>query len=255
MAGRMSRIQIRAIGTCLLLGALATLSSCAAVLGAIEDRLPPPSEVRGGFLFRYYAPSARQVTLAGNFNNWGGTQGGGRYDASIDPMSDEDGDGVWSIVIPLPPGRYQYKFVIDGGVRWERDPNNQDTAWEGGIENSLIVVPPTVGYQYEAVTGTVIGGEARRAPEREAAEPVAVEIEVELPGASDVFVSGEFNAWSPSKHRLEKVAEGLFRITLELAPGTYQYKLIVDGTWMEDPGNPDTVPDPYGGVNSVLTVE
>mgnify|MGYP000526604087 CR=1 FL=1 len=55
---------------------------------ATGTRLPPPSEVEGGIMFRYHAPSARQVTLAGNFNNWGGTQGGGRYDSSIDPMSE-----------------------------------------------------------------------------------------------------------------------------------------------------------------------
>ncbi len=59
--------------------------------------------------------------------------------------------------MPLPPGRYQYKYVIDGGVRWEQDPNNPDKATEGGIENSLIVVPPSVSYDYEIVTGTVIG--------------------------------------------------------------------------------------------------
>ena len=33
------------------------------------------------------------------------------------------------------------------------------------------------------------------------------------------------------------------------------YKFVVDGTWMEDPANPETVPDPYGGKNSVLTVK
>ena len=119
--------------------------------------LPPPSEVNDGIQFRYHAPSARQVTLAGNFNNWGGTQGGGRYDSSIDPMSDPDGDGTWTIVVPLPPGRYQYKYVIDDGIRWEQDPNNPDKATEGGIENSLIVVPPTVSYEHDVVTGTVIG--------------------------------------------------------------------------------------------------
>lgn len=244
------------------LGALALgLVSCAAVLGAVEDRLPPPAEVDSGVLFRYYAPSARQVTLAGNFNNWGGTQGGGRYDPDIDPMSDPDADGVWSIIVPLPPGRYQYKYVIDGGVRWEKDPNNPDAGSEGGIENSLIVVPPTIRYDYEVVTGTVISGETRSSVDRRdeaegiAAALVTVEFEVELPDATEVFIVGDFNAWEPTEYRLEAGEDDLYRATLELPPGTYEYKLIVDGTWVEDPGNPNTVPDPYGGVNSVLTVE
>jgi len=212
-------------------------------------------------LFSYYAPSARQVTLAGSFNNWGGTQGGGRYDPSIDPMEDPDGDGVWTIVIPLPAGRYQYKFVIDGGVRWEQDPNNADTATDGGIQNSLIIVPSSVRYAAERVTGTVIGGESTAA-EAATTEPAAIQpaagavdvvFEIKAPGAKEVQVAGAFNNWD--KVLLEKGADGAFRTTLSLAPGKYEYRFVVDGTWMEDPANSDTVPNPYGGVNSVLTVK
>ena len=245
------------------LAALA-LSSCAGTLDWIQDRLPPPSEVDGGILFSYHAPSARQVTLAGNFNNWGGTQGGGRYDPSIDPMSDPDGDGTWTIVIPLPPGRYQYKFVIDGGVRWEQDPNNPDTAVEGGFENSLIVVPPTVSYDYEVVTGTVIGeGSAFTVGTGAEDKPASgatrtaegVEFEVDFPNAGSVSLAGTFNDWDPNVLKLVKGDDGLWRATVRLEPGTYLYKFVVDGTWTEDPGNPETVDDGYGGVNSVLVVE
>jgi 1,4-alpha-glucan branching enzyme len=238
----------------------ALLSSCAGIMNAIEDRLPPPHEVKAGMLFSYYAPSARQVTLAGNFNNWGGTQGGGRYDPSIDPMEDPDGDGVWTIVVPLPAGRYQYKFVIDGGVRWEQDPNNPDTATESGIQNSLLIVPATVRYAAERVTGTVIGGEsaaAETAAETPSITPVAGAIDVVLtlkaPDARQVEIAGTFNNWAPAP--LEKGADGAFHATLSLPPGTYEYRFIVDGTWVQDPANSDTVPNPYGGVNSVLTVK
>ncbi len=106
----------------------------------IRNRMPAPHPVKGGILFQYEAPSARYVNLAGNFNTWCGTEGSGRFDATIDPMSDEDGDGIWTIVKTLRPGRYQYKYVIDHGARWERDPSNPDTGEEGGITNSLIIV-------------------------------------------------------------------------------------------------------------------
>jgi 1,4-alpha-glucan branching enzyme len=236
------------------------LTSCAGSLSWIEDRLPPPHEVKGGILFQYHAPSARQVTLAGNFNNWGGTQGGGRYDPSIDPLSDPDGDGTWSIVVPLPPGRYQYKFVIDGGVRWEQDPNNPDKGTEGGIENSMIVVPPDVTYRYEAVTGTVIGegkgfskGEETAAPAQENAK--AVDLAVDFPDADSVSLAGEFNNWDPTANPMEKGPDGLWHATVDLSPGSYQYKFVVDGDWVADPSNSETIDDGYGGVNSVLTVE
>ena len=57
-------------------------------------------------------------------------------------------------------------------------------------------------------------------------------------------------------HGLKKGENGVWQVTLELAPGKYLYKFVVDGaTWKEDPENPDKVADPYGGFNSVLTVE
>jgi len=248
----------------LALAAAMALSSCAGTLDWIQERLPPPSEVEGGIMFRYHAPSARLVTLAGNFNNWGGTQGGGRYDPSIDPMSDTDGDGTWTIVIPLAPGRYQYKFVIDGGVRWEQDPNNPYKALEGGIENSLVIVSSNVSYDYDVVTGTVIGesvafGLVKRDGDTEASPPVitgeGVEFEVDLPNAGAVYVAGEFNGWDPVTNPLVRGEDGLWRGSVELEPGQYQYKFVVDGTWVEDPGNPETVDDGHGGVNSVLVVE
>ncbi len=247
------------------LAAALAMSSCAGSLNWIQDRLPPPHEVDEGILFRYQAPSARLVTLAGNFNNWGGTQGGGRYDPSIDPMRDDDGDGVWTIVVPLPPGRYQYKYVIDGGVRWEQDPSNPDKASEGGIENSMVVVAPTVSYEYDIITGTVIGesiafGLVKREKGIFDASPPTVtpegmEFEVDFPNASAVFLAGSFNDWDPNAMPLTKGEDGLWRAALELAPGSYVYKFVVDGTWVEDPGNPETIDDGYGGVNSVLTIE
>lgn len=246
-------------GSVLLLALALGLSSCAGSFSWIKDRLPPPHEVEGGILFRFSAPSARQVTLAGDFNNWGGTQTG-RYDPSIDPMRDPDGDGIWAAVVPLPPGRYQYKFVIDGGVRWEQDPGSFDSIDDGyGGQNSLIVVPPTVSYGYESVTGTVIGETKGfdRTSVRKTAEGdfVAVSLEADFSGAAQVYVAGTFNEWNGTDIRLEKGEDGIFRTTFRVAPGTYQYKFVVDGEWVEDPANPETIDDGYGGVNSVLIAE
>jgi 1,4-alpha-glucan branching enzyme len=230
--------------------------SCSAVSRGVRDRLPPPREVEGGILFRYEAPAARMVTLAGNFNTWGGTEGGGRYDPTIDPMADEDGDGIWTIVKPLAPGRYQYKFVIDNALRWELDPSNPNTAEEGGFTNSLIIVPESVGYEFEVVTGTVLAG-SHSTTRKAAVEAKEQEVEFELdsPSATEVYVAGEFNEWSPTATLMEKGEDGIWRVTLKIKPGKYEYKFVVDGTWMEDPNNPDMIPDPYGGNNSVLTVE
>ena len=40
----------------------------------------------------------------------------------------------------------------------------------------------------------------------------------------------------------------------DLAPGTYEYCLVVDGQWMPDPLARETMPNPFGGKNSILNV-
>ncbi|HHF52739.1 MAG TPA: hypothetical protein ENL43_00035, partial [candidate division WOR-3 bacterium] len=88
-----------------------------------------------GVKFEYYNPDAKQVYLAGEFNEWSTT--------SL-PMRKEK-DGTWWIVIKLPPGKYEYKFVVDG--QWVADPDNPVTV--GAYGNSLVrigenfkVLPP-----------------------------------------------------------------------------------------------------------------
>jgi len=231
-------------------------STISTISDSVKSRLPPPEEVEGGILFRYDSPAARMVTLAGSFNNWGGTQGGGRYDPTIDPMFDEDGDGVWTIVMPLPPGRYQYKFVIDNAVRWEMDPSNANTGFEANIENSLIIVPENIAYVPTVVTGTVLPGQLQRKQAgEEKVKEVEVTVELDAPFATEVYIAGQFNDWAADSDPLAKGDDGIWRATLKLAPGQYEYKFVVDGTWMEDPNNPDSVADPFGGNNSLLTVE
>lgn len=41
---------------------------------------------------------------------------------------------------------------------------------------------------------------------------------------------------------------------LQLPPGRYEYRLIVDGEWIPDLFAEDYTPNPFGGINSVLTV-
>ena len=58
------------------------------------------------------APSARTVTLVGDFNDW---------DTASTPLQKAAGD-MWTVTIPLTAGRYTYTFVIDG-KRWVADPS------------------------------------------------------------------------------------------------------------------------------------
>jgi hypothetical protein len=51
-----------------------------------------------------YAEAFTQVYLSGSFNAWSG---------DANPMADDDGDGIWSITLPLNGGSYAYKFTHD----------------------------------------------------------------------------------------------------------------------------------------------
>src|SRR5262245_34273007 len=60
--------------------------------------------------FRFTAPGAMSVLLAGDFTHW--------QEAAM-PMH-KGKDGAWSIQVPLTPGRHTYRFIVDG--EWRDDP-------------------------------------------------------------------------------------------------------------------------------------
>lgn len=74
------------------------------------------------------------------------------------------------------------------------------------------------------------------------------------PGASQVCVAGTFNDWDPVARPLKKGKDDVFRTWMNLPPGTYEYRFVVDGAWQEDPSCAEQAPSPFGGYNSVLEV-
>ena len=71
-----------------------------------------------------------------------------------------------------------------------------------------------------------------------------------------VAVAGDFNDWSTTaKPMVDKRGDGLYAATLCLAPGTYEYKFVVDGIWCVDQENEEWVQSSLGSLNSVLRIE
>ncbi|MGD9141386.1 MAG: AAA family ATPase [bacterium] len=75
-----------------------------------------PRRIGGGVLFSYLGSEADVIAVEGSFNSW---------DASSDILLDVDGRGLWQRVIPLRPGSYTYRLVVDGNPIV--DPNNPET--------------------------------------------------------------------------------------------------------------------------------
>jgi len=72
--------------------------------------------------------------------------------------------------------------------------------------------------------------------------------------ASDVVLTGDFTDWSKDRIRLTKSTDGEWTGAVELAPGEYQYRLLVDGEWRDDPSAQARVPNQFGSTNCILKV-
>jgi chromosome partitioning protein len=72
--------------------------------------------------------------------------------------------------------------------------------------------------------------------------------------AHDVRLVGTFNGWDPGGIPMQRDSDGLWTASLELMPGTHQYRFLADGTWYEDPESQDAVYNDHGGRNSLIKV-
>lgn len=90
----------------------------------------PPREV----VVRFKDSQAGDVRIAGDFNGWVPDRGVRSLIAS------EGQERVWTKVLTLEPGTYQYRYVVDG--EWREDPSNPQSApGPTGQPNSILHVP------------------------------------------------------------------------------------------------------------------
>jgi hypothetical protein len=153
--------------------------------------------------------NAHEVLLAGSFTDW-------QYGAYKMTRTDSG----WISTARLGPGKYWYKFIIDGGWTIDHD-NALDETDPQGNDNS-VYYKPNVVFSLAGHTDN-----------------------------KDAFLTGSFNGWNPGELPMQRTPAG-WSIQLYLAEGTYTYKFVVDGKWMEDPANRNRAPDEQKGFNSVF---
>ncbi len=78
--------------------------------------------------FKLSSPKAKKVSVAGSFNNWDTAQLSAKKDTK----------GNWAVKVNLKPGRYEYKFIVDGS--WINDPSAKTVYNSFGTQNSIIEV-------------------------------------------------------------------------------------------------------------------
>ena len=74
------------------------------------------------------------------------------------------------------------------------------------------------------------------------------------PSARAVLLAGDFTGWNQARLSLKKDKHGVWKKTVTLATGRYEYRLLVDGEWRDDPRCPNRQPNQFGGQNCVCIV-
>lgn len=157
--------------------------------------------------------SAKQVILSGSFNDW--------HEQELKMVRKGDD---WTIKMNIPPGIYEYKFIVDG--EWITDPSN----------------PYKVQNQHYTFNSILIVGKDEQF------------ILNGYKNAKTVALSGSFNNWDEKGVRCIKTKDG-WKVIQKLPPGKHYYKFIIDGhNWIVDPTNNLQERDEDFNINSVIII-
>jgi len=112
----------------------------------------------------------------------------------------------------------------------------------------------TVAVKKSAAAAKGAAKTARKTASKPATRRVPFTVRAEI--GKSVYLAGSFNQWNPTGKKMsDKKKDGVYSTTIQLAPGEYEYKFVIDGVWCIDPENVDVVPNDHGTMNSVITVK
>jgi hypothetical protein len=114
--------------------------------------------------------------------------------------------------------------------------------------------PAKLPIQWEPTTSPWKAAAVAEAPLPPASPRVKVIFVLPKADAKHVSLSGEFNGWSPDATPMKRHDDGHWETTVDLAPGRYQYKFVVDGQWIPDLLARENVWNQHGTLNSVVEV-
>lgn len=162
------------------------------------------------FVLRGYQ-KARQVLLSGNFNDW-----------STTGTAMQRTDSGWVSRQKLKPGKYFYKFIVDGEWIYDTNNNRREGDGNGGYNSTYFVT----NYVFTLDGHT---------------------------DAKKVVLAASFNNWNERELVMQRMRTG-WQLPIYLKEGTHAYKFIVDKEWMLDPKNKVTRPDGHGNFNSFMSL-
>ena len=169
------------------------------------------------------------VNINGSFNGWCG---------ACATMTDDDGDGVFSITIGLSPATYEYKFTLDGWTAQEEfTEGDACTSTIDGYTNRTLDVT-------EATTlGAVCYNSCDACPTESAPERAItfrVNMSEETTNPIGVFIAGNFQGWSAGSTAMtDDDGDDIWEYTAMIAEGeAVEYKFINGPNWGLDESVP-----------------
>lgn len=182
----------------------------------------PPKKVGNGILLTYEDEKAEEVSLVGSFNGWDEES---NIMKRIAPYK-------WVTTITLEPGRYEYKYVVDG--LWVPDPDNPPVGSKYG--NSFIEIKSDGTLIINRIS-EIIKNLKKASPPRKIEEGILFTYKNKY--ALSVNLAGSFNNWNTESTPMIVNEYDVWAVVVPLPPGEYEYKYVVDGgTWVTDPINP-----------------
>lgn len=168
------------------------------------------------------------VFVAGSFQGWlaGGTI-----------MSDPDGDGIFSVTAPVEVGSLvQWKYM--NGPTWGLEETVPPACGNPNDNfNRFIASAPEV----DTVLDPVCFGACVACGTQIATTPLTLEVDMSLQtvSASGVHVAGSFQGWNPGGTELtDPDGDGIYSVTLDVEPATYQFKFLNGNAWGSDEAVP-----------------
>lgn len=171
------------------------------------------------------------VHLAGNF-----AQNGAGY-AQWDPAAlkcTQQSQNIYSILLQLPLGEYQYKFI-------------NGNAW--GFEESSAASCFVAGNRVINFTGNLLSlpvvcfaGCSSCIPDTHVTFRLNMSNEVVSPNG--VHIAGSFQGWNPGdpEWEMSQIGGGIFELTKDIAPGNYEFKFVNGNDWVGVDNDNETVP-------------
>jgi len=162
----------------------------------------------------YSATSYTTVNLNGDFNGWCG---------SCNPMSDPEGDSIWTVTLPLTADSIEYKFTLDGWTGQENLTSGSACTKTTGIYTN----------RFAAFTGdTILPGVAWESCDAKAGQvylTMQVNMSNQTVDPTGVFLAGGGNFGNPGDNEMYPIGDSVYSITLAKDTGFFSFFTFTNG--------------------------